>query len=270
MDKYTNLIKGYTEHSKGLWIDRYDMRTIFPWFVNIYRNNYIFDFLKKDKAIKSKKVLDFGCGYGDVCFKISPLVSEVVGLDIVPNMITKANKYKIDNNFINTNFKLIENRAPYPDEYFDYILLPDVIEHFVPEDRDFYVNELKRILKNNGKIIVITPSITTMKVLEFIDTLLLKLVFRKQVIVVKNPKNFFFSKKELISLFNSNGMKEDLYTKICFYPAPERSGFFGVLEQGFMRIGLQKLFFNLFYMIFKLISVLTIFNQKMFLVVSKK
>jgi SAM-dependent methyltransferase len=162
-------------------------------------------------------------------------------------------------------------RGPgYADEYFDYIVLPDVIEHFMPEDRDFYVNELKRILKKDGKILTITPSIDTMKVLEFIDTTLLKLVGRTQVVVVKNPKNFFFSKKELVDLYEKNGMQKIEYTKICFYPAPERSGFFGVVEQGFLRIGLQKIFFPIFYFIFWVISGLTICNQKMFLVTSKK
>lgn len=270
MDKYDNLIKGYTGHSTGLWIDRYDKKTLFPWYMTIYRNDYIFNFLKKDLGIKTKKVLDFGCGYGDVCFQISPIVEEVVGLDIVPDMIEKANKYKSDHNFLNTNFKVIQRETTYPDNYFDYIVLPDVIEHFMPEDRDFYVNELKRILKPGGKILTITPSIDTMKVLEYIDTLLLKLVLRTQVIVVKNPKNFFFRKSELINLYKKNGMEKEFYTKICFYPAPERSGFFGVVEQGFMRTGLQKIFFPIFFLIFKIISILTIFNQKMFLVTSKK
>jgi len=270
MSKYNSLITGYTNHSKGLWNDRYDKKTLFPWYMTIYRNDYIFNYLKKDPEISKKKVLDFGCGYGDVCFQISPIVEEAVGLDIVPDMIDKANKYKLDNNFKNTNFKVIQRETTYPDAYFDYIVLPDVIEHFMPEDRDFYVNELKRILKPAGQILTITPSIDTMKVLEFIDTLLLKLVMRTQVIVVTNPKNFFFKKSELINLYEKNGMKKDSYTKICFYPAPERSGFFGVVEQGFMRIGLQKIFFPIFFLVFKIISALTICNQKMFLVTSKK
>lgn len=208
MDKYNNLIKGYTGHSTGLWIDRYDKKTIFPWYMTIYRNDYIFNYLKNDPDIGTKKVLDFGCGYGDVCFQISPIVNEAVGLDIVPDMIDKANKYKETHSFTNTNFKVIQRDTTYPNEYFEYIVLPDVIEHFMPEDRDFYVNELKRILKPDGQILTITPSVDTMKALEFVDTLLLKLVFRTQVIVVKNPKNFFFKKGELIALYEKNGMKK--------------------------------------------------------------
>lgn len=43
-----------------------------------------------------------------------------------------------------------------PDNYFDFVLCFQVIEHI--KDSDFLLKEIKRVLKDNGKLIISTPN----------------------------------------------------------------------------------------------------------------
>lgn len=100
------------------------------------------------------KILDVGCGDGSD----SLILSEVFGLqtysiDIYKNpAITKSNGVKF---IIGTIFDI-----PFPDNYFDYIFLHDVLHHIDEENQSEIkhlsaLNQVKRVTKENGKIIII-------------------------------------------------------------------------------------------------------------------
>jgi SAM-dependent methyltransferase len=102
------------------------------------------------------KHLDLGCG------KIprNPLnQSDLYGIDIRDLKITNFNYKKCN---------LISQKIPYPDNYFDSISAFDFIEH-VPriwiksENETIFpfinlMNEIYRVLKNNGVFLAITPA----------------------------------------------------------------------------------------------------------------
>lgn len=109
------------------------------------------------KIPKTAKILDFGCGTGmfiKYMLNKSPKNVDFFGCDINPISI-KANRQ--DPSLRGVNFKLLkpDQRLPYPDNYFDLVYLLDVIEHTT--EPLFMLQEIGRILKKRGKIVLNTP-----------------------------------------------------------------------------------------------------------------
>tara|TARA_B110000285_G_scaffold3695_1_gene3872 strand:+ start:653 stop:1393 length:741 start_codon:yes stop_codon:yes gene_type:complete len=102
-----------------------------------------------------KKVLDYGCGVGSVTQKIAKFNPEkLVGIDISEISISKAIEsaknlkllieYSVDN-CENTKFK--ENT-------FDLVFGSGILHHLNTEKA---INEINRVLKNNGEMVFLEP-----------------------------------------------------------------------------------------------------------------
>ncbi len=104
--------------------------------------------------IVSGKVLEIGTGSGYGIELISPKAEKFVTVDkfenenIQPLLRTYTNV-----EFIKMNIPPLSN---IPDNSFDYVITFQVIEH-IQNDKEF-VNEIYRVLKSNGKLIVTTPN----------------------------------------------------------------------------------------------------------------
>lgn len=105
--------------------------------------------------VRGKNVLDIGCGSGYGADVIASKASAVTGIDIDEEAIDYAIKhYKKKNieffvgNAINLNFL--------KDQEFDVIVSFEVIEH-IP-DYFQYLNEVRRLLKDDGIFIISTPN----------------------------------------------------------------------------------------------------------------
>jgi SAM-dependent methyltransferase len=105
----------------------------------------------KEKAKAGKiKILDAGCGPGNLASKLLPW-GEVVGADASADALEFCKqKHFIDVKQITTK------QLPFPDNSFDLIFAIEVIEHI--EDDIFAMQELKRVLKPNGYLIVTVPA----------------------------------------------------------------------------------------------------------------
>ena len=105
---------------------------------------------------KDLKILEIGAAYGETLFylKENGIASEVVGVDLFEDLDNKENYKKVDR-FIFGNIEQIDLEE-YLD-YFDIILLPDVLEHLL--EPKLVLNKLKKYLKKDGKIIVSMPNI---------------------------------------------------------------------------------------------------------------
>ncbi len=122
----------------------------FRSFREDYRLRSLVATIKLDKG----RLLDIGCGGGMLTESLPyyfPKAS-IFGCDISKTAIKYAARFgsgKVKYSEIR------KNRFPYKDNFFDVCISFDVLEH-VP-DVDFFLREVKRVLKKNGKFLLIVP-----------------------------------------------------------------------------------------------------------------
>jgi 2-polyprenyl-3-methyl-5-hydroxy-6-metoxy-1,4-benzoquinol methylase len=98
-------------------------------------------------------ILDFGCGVGYLSLKIKALGYNVYGVDkdieIVKIAINDFDLIKCD----------IENEPlPFENHFFNCVLFTEVIEHLNNHKLNFVLNEIWRVLKENGVLLLTTPN----------------------------------------------------------------------------------------------------------------
>lgn len=121
---------------------------------NIYENfvNEITPYLGKNKT-----VLDLGCGPGAFSISISDECKKIYAIDIIEDFVkaTKLNSIEYGKNNIVTKFQN-NNEIPAKSNFFDLVFLVDVLHHV--ENIEDFLTEVKRVLKNNGKIVIFEPN----------------------------------------------------------------------------------------------------------------
>ena len=102
----------------------------------------------------SGKVLEIGTGSGYGIEMIASESEEFITVDkFETSLETVRRKGRKNVEFMQMNVPPLDN---IPDNYFDFVVTFQVIEH-IKEDSHF-VEEIYRVLKNNGKLIVTTPN----------------------------------------------------------------------------------------------------------------
>lgn len=117
-----------------------------------YIHKFNFEFSKK--FIKNKKVLDIGCWTGQfeqLAYKIS---KKMIGIDPKVEAIEFARKRLPEVNFIVAK----ADKLPFSNSYFDTILLMDVLEHLPKRSEMSALNEISRVIKPGGTLIISTPN----------------------------------------------------------------------------------------------------------------
>ncbi|MGD9200030.1 MAG: class I SAM-dependent methyltransferase [Chitinispirillia bacterium] len=91
-----------------------------------HRHTHYHDFFIK-RIHNGEKILDVGCGYGALAFEIAKKIEvEIVGIDVnAKNIQFAINKYSHPRIQYITGDVLID----IPDEYFDVVILSNVLEH---------------------------------------------------------------------------------------------------------------------------------------------
>ena len=98
-----------------------------------------------------ERALDAGCGTGALAFALAPLVREVVGLDLVPEMLEEARRRSAA--FPNVTF--VEGdvtRLPFADGEFDLVGSVSVLHHVARPE--VVVAELARVTRLGGTLLV--------------------------------------------------------------------------------------------------------------------
>lgn len=100
------------------------------------------------------RVLEVGFGEGYGTNMIAQLTDSVIGLDVNEEAVHYADKrYASDN----CTFKLFDgDRIPFADAEFNAVVSYQVIEHI--EDDRAYLEEIARVLKNGGCLVLTTPN----------------------------------------------------------------------------------------------------------------
>ena len=104
---------------------------------------------------KNQKILDLGCGTGDFLKILELKNKKIEGVEISSKaaQIGRKKGYKI-------TISDLHNLFPYQKNTFNTITAGEIIEHIY--DTDFFLKEVRRILKPNGFLILSTPNIATL------------------------------------------------------------------------------------------------------------
>ena len=102
----------------------------------------------------SGKVLEVGSGMGYGIQILAPKSAQYVAIDKYKTDISEQAK-------LNNNIEFFQLEIPpltgFQDNSFDYVVTFQVIEHI--QNDDFFVQEIHRVLKPHGKLILTTPNI---------------------------------------------------------------------------------------------------------------
>lgn len=138
-----------TGETKGPWW--YQLLT--PWVKT--REDVAFDIITELPNLGGK-YLDLGCGEGDLVGRLSPHFKKSVGTDIAENRLNIAKK-KYGSKNVTFEFTDLDKKLPYRANSFDVVTCLGVIEYTF--DPYFVMNEINRILKPGGILILEVPNL---------------------------------------------------------------------------------------------------------------
>jgi SAM-dependent methyltransferase len=147
-----------------------------------FRFNKIIRYIPRDSD-----VLDLGCGYHAYLLKkIENRIKSGVGIDI-----------STDPNFCDNKIRLIKsdlnNALPFGDDQFDCATSLANLEHL--EKPQLSMNEIHRVLKPGGILLLTAPTIYAKPILDFL-AFKLKIISREEIADHKN----YFNKKTLFDI----------------------------------------------------------------------
>lgn len=130
------------------------------FFSSVQETPWYYEFLAPviHQVSHNSKVLDMGTGTGKL---LQCLVNEKsvygTGVDINSPMLAEAKK-----KLRGLNAELIQIKPgallPFQDNNFDFICICNVLFNLSPENRDFLLSQSLRVLDENGKIIILSPT----------------------------------------------------------------------------------------------------------------
>jgi ubiquinone/menaquinone biosynthesis C-methylase UbiE len=107
----------------------------------------------------ARRVLDLGCGAGRHLVYLASKGFEVVGLDVSDTALAMCSDRLFQAGFKNTilvKHEMLE--LPFIDNYFDSVFSTNVIHHAPIPQIKTTINEIHRVLKNNGTVLVTVAS----------------------------------------------------------------------------------------------------------------
>ena len=145
----------------------------------------------------AKKIIEIGCGKGHFCQQLISKEVEIWGIepDCESAEIAAKILFKVINKKLDDAINLL------PDNYFDVIILNDVLEHLLFPWDDLKL--LKSKLSNDGVIVSSIPNVRYIKNLYHV---LINKNWEYTSSGILDSTHFrFFTKKSIASLFNKSG-----------------------------------------------------------------
>ncbi|MBU3090749.1 class I SAM-dependent methyltransferase [Clostridium sp. CF011] len=160
------------------------------------------EIINRIMLIKPKKLLDVGCGTGNVLMKLVENSNiELYGLDISEKMIDMAKK-NLGNS---ADLKVSDSECmPWKNNTFDVIVCNASFHHYPNPDKTLL--EMKRILKSNGTLIIGDPTAPV------VIRQVLNLYYKRS----DTGDYKIYSKKEIEDLLIKTGFKPFNFKKINY------------------------------------------------------
>ena len=107
---------------------------------------------------RNERVLDLGCGFETFCFAVAHLCREVIGLDSSRENTDLSNKLLAKSQYNNIKFVCSDAQdTQLESESFDVIICTHLFEYQYLKIFEKVLDECRRILKKEGKLIIWTP-----------------------------------------------------------------------------------------------------------------
>jgi len=123
-------------------------RLMDPWLAALHR-------IVAERVTPDSRVLDVGCGTGNLSFLMAPTAEEVVGVELSPAMVAWADQRRRREGFTNVSFILgdaVEAARRFPDRHFDAATMVLALHEMPAEARETLLREIARTAK---KILVV-------------------------------------------------------------------------------------------------------------------
>lgn len=133
--------RAYIEFEQGNRL----MNNLFTRYFEKKRRRYLTRLVNNSTG---KKVLDVGCGTGEILNKI--VTKKRYGVDISKAALTDSRK---EDNIIKYGWA---EKIPFKDDFFDVVICSEILEHVI--DVDTVLNEIKRVLTKKGVLVISVPN----------------------------------------------------------------------------------------------------------------
>jgi SAM-dependent methyltransferase len=118
----------------------------------------LIQFVQKQGLRLGGRVLDYGCGAGHLLAALLRAGVACEGADFDPSSLQRT-RALVGNDRKFRGVTLLERLpTPFADGSFDYVFMIETIEHLLPEELGEALDELGRIVRSGGHVIVTTPN----------------------------------------------------------------------------------------------------------------
>ena len=111
------------------------------------------------KIASGMRVLDVGCGRGEILRNCAKLGARAYGVDYAPVALQMAHGLRGTSEEAWNNIGIYQanaKRLPFPSAWFDRVLMFDLVEHLHPWELDRALAEARRVLRPDGRLIIHT------------------------------------------------------------------------------------------------------------------
>ena len=127
---------------------------------NIPDKRRIVEVLRFLEPHQGERILDIGCGVGTFAFHSAREGSDAIGIDYSYESVKAASALTAQYSLKGKASFLVANALclPLRDKIFDKVIAADFIEHISDQEKIKLLDEIKRVLKQNGQVVIFTPN----------------------------------------------------------------------------------------------------------------